>query len=112
MTHERRNFPTKVKLAAFERCAGRCENCSARLVPGKFAYDHQHADALGGEPTADNCAVLCVSCHMPKTATDAAKIAKVRRIRLGRAGIRKPTSFPCGRGSKFKRKLDGTVVLR
>ena len=45
----RSEFSPKVKVAAFERAKGRCENCRARLG-GVVEYDHDHdlADALGG----------------------------------------------------------------
>jgi hypothetical protein len=42
----RREFKDKVRIAAFERAKGHCESCTARLVVGKFAYDHVIADAL------------------------------------------------------------------
>jgi 5-methylcytosine-specific restriction enzyme A len=109
----RREFSAKVKVAAFERTKGRCERCTARLVVGKIEYDHVIADALGGEPTLENCAVLCSSCHGIKTPVDTTKAAKVKRTtRKLVAGIRKRSSFPCGRGSKFKKKVSGEVVLR
>lgn len=52
----RRNFSPKVKAQAFLRADGLCEgkNCGARLTVGKFAYDHDLADNLGGEPTLEN----------------------------------------------------------
>lgn len=63
------NSLNRSKVAAFERCRGRCEDCGARLVPGKFEYDHVNPDGLGGEPVLDNCAVRCSTCHALKTAT-------------------------------------------
>lgn len=91
----RREFPHKVKALAFQRADGRCERCTARLVVGKFAYDHVIADALGGEPTLENCAVLCVACHGLKTPSDTTKAAKVKRIKRKLvAGIKKPSRFP------------------
>jgi 5-methylcytosine-specific restriction protein A len=91
----RREFPAKVRVAAFERAAGQCEKCTARLVVGKFAYDHVIADALGGEPTLENCAVLCDSCHGEKTPSDTTAAAKVKRIRAKQvAGIKKPSTWP------------------
>jgi 5-methylcytosine-specific restriction protein A len=91
----RREFPNKVRIAAFERAKGHCEKCTARLVVGKFAYDHVIADALGGEPTLENCAVLCDSCHGIKTPSDTTAAAKVKRIRAKQvAGIKRRSSFP------------------
>lgn len=92
---DRREFSPKVMVAAFERAKNHCEGCGARLVVGKFQYDHIIADALGGEPTLDNCQVLCSACHDPKSRTDTTKAAKVKRTtRKLVAGIRKHTSRP------------------
>lgn len=91
----RREFPDKVKSQAFEHAAGRCESCTAKLFPGNIHYDHVIPDALGGEPTLENCEVLCKSCHGVKTRTkDVPSIAKVKRIAKGHRGIRKRSSFP------------------
>lgn len=91
---KRRNFPDKVKRAAFERAAGRCEKCTVRLAVGKFHYDHRIADALGGEPTLDNCEVLCVCCHWEKTrGKDVPSIAKAKRLQKKHAGIKRPSTF-------------------
>lgn len=75
----RREFSGKVKLAAWERCGGNCEACRARII-GRAEYDHILPDALGGEPTLENCAVLCSKCHRIKTSTgDVPRIAKAKR---------------------------------
>lgn len=101
---KRREFSPKVKLAAFERAAGHCEKCTAKLYPGKFEYDHDIADGLGGEPTLENCVVACSACHGVKTKQDVTKIAKTARIRKRAAGIK--------RRGKIRgwRKFDGTPV--
>lgn len=104
----RREFPTKVKVAAFERAQGQCERCTARLTVGKFHYDHVIADALGGEPTLENCAVLCLSCHGIKTPVDTTAAAKVKRIRAKHLGAKRST-WP---KSKWRKKVSGEVVLR
>ena len=63
----RREFPASVRKDAWERCKGRCEGCTAKLFPGKFQFDHIKPDGLGGDPTLENCQVLCSACHGPKT---------------------------------------------
>lgn len=111
----RREFSKQVKRDAFLRANGKCEGdgCGARLTLGKFHYDHVIADGLGGEPTLDNCAVLCTPCHGEKTRKhDVPAIAKAKRIEDRQRGIKKPSTFACSRSSKFKRKIDGSVVLR
>lgn len=90
----RREFSSKIKVAAFRRADGRCEKCSVRLSVGKFAYDHRIPDAMGGEPTLDNCEVLCTACHSAKTRTvDVPRIAKARRQAAKHIGIKRPSSF-------------------
>lgn len=75
----RKEFPAKVKLAAWERCGGNCESCHARIL-GRPEYDHVLPDALGGEPTLENCEVLCSKCHRIKTSgADVPRIAKAKR---------------------------------
>jgi len=92
---DRRNFPNRVKTDAFTRAKGRCEKCTAHLYVGKFHYDHRIPDAMGGEPTLENCEVLCLACHSVKTRTkDVPAIAKVKRVRRAHIGIKKPSSFP------------------
>lgn len=110
----RREFPTKVKIDAFERAGGRCENpaCGAKLTVGKFHYDHEIPDGLGGEPTLENCKVLCHVCHAEKTRkTDVPAIAKTKRVRAKYLGAKKKSRSSL-RNEKWKRKVDGTVVPR
>lgn len=102
----RREFPTKVKLAAFDRAAGNCEACTAPLRPGKYAFDHRIPDAIGGEPTLANCQVLCDACHSPKTRhSDVPTIAKSKRVRAKHAGAKIKSG-----GFKGWRRFDGTPV--
>lgn len=75
----RREFPASVKLAAWERCGGKCEKCLTRII-GRAEYDHVLPDALGGEPTIENCECLCSKCHRLKTSgEDVPRIAKAKR---------------------------------
>lgn len=103
----RREFSKQVKRDAFARANGFCEGvgCDAKLSAGKFHYDHDIADALGGEPELWNCKVLCVACHAEKTGKhDAPRIAKTKRIRDRQQGIRKPRSL------RRWRKFNGEIV--
>ena len=90
----RREFSAKTKVAAYERSQGRCEGCGAPLQVGRFHYDHVLPDALGGEPTLQNCEVLCRPCHDHKTHTgDVPRISKMKRQRAKHIGA-KTTSRP------------------
>lgn len=96
----RREFTRKVMSAAWERCGGRCEHCTAKLFPGHIEYDHIIPDALGGEPTLDNCQVLCTACHSAKTGKiDVPTIRKSDRIRDKHHGATKRSSRPLGHGN-------------
>ncbi len=88
----RREFPRQVKRDALRRAAGRCEAPSCGALFGvKFHFDHDIADGLGGEPTLDNCAVLCHVCHGEKTRKhDVPLIAKTKRISDRHDGISTP----------------------
>ena len=90
----RREFPPKIKLAAWERSAGNCEVCYARII-GRAEYDHILPDALGGEPTLENCRVCCSKCHRLKTSTeDVPRIAKTKRTKRKAIGAWPKSSRP------------------
>lgn len=102
----RREFPKQVKRDAFLRANGRCENvsCGAFLSLGKYHYDHDIPDGLGGEPTLENCVVLCIACHRDKTSTrDVPAIAKTKRIQDRQKGIKKPRTM-----TRWRR-FDGSI---
>lgn len=91
----RREFSKKVKRQARDRAAGRCEaelptgeRCPCELIAGRFVYDHRTPDAMGGEPTLENCQVLCRDCDRAKYPADRAVIDDTRRQRDAHDGIR------------------------
>lgn len=101
----RRNFPDKIKIAAFERANGHCEQCLSKIISGP-QYDHIIPDGLGGDPILDNCQVLCSKCHRLKTAkADVPRIAKAKRTERKRlnAWPKRPLR---GRGFEKRRELD------
>jgi len=75
----RREFSKRVKRDAAMRANGRCEGCGKKLGFGDHHYDHDNPDATGGEPTLENCRVLCIACHKAKTRElDLPRIVKSR----------------------------------
>lgn len=97
----RREFSKTVKRAASDRAAGRCEGtrpdgerCDAVLQDGRYHYDHDIPDGIGGEPELWNCVVLCIPCHTEKTAKrDIPMIAKAKRVADRQIGIKKRSAF-------------------
>lgn len=98
----RSEFTRKVKKAAWDRCGGKCEKCTAKLFPGKYAYDHDLPDQMGGEPTLENCRVLCNACHDQKTFTqDIPTIRKSDRQRDKHIGaVTTPATRRLGKGNQ------------
>lgn len=110
----RQEFSKRTKREAFERAAGHCEICGAKLFPGQFEYDHEIECALGGDNSLSNCIVKCKTCHGAKTSERAPVLAKAKRQADKHAGITKPKGrpLPGGRDSKWKRTVNGKVVMR
>lgn len=98
----RAEFSKQTKLAAFERCKGRCEcGCKLKIIGG-VEYDHYPIPAsLGGPATLENCRVIMKKHHRQITAEiDVPALAKSQRIYEKRASVRKP------RGRPFPKRVD------
>lgn len=63
----RREFSQATKKEAWARAQGKCEKCGLPFDGRRPEYDHVLADGLYGEPTLENCEVLCPPCHRIKT---------------------------------------------
>lgn len=110
----REEFPAKVKLAAWNRERGHCQECGRKITKG-VQYDHRIPAAIGGPPTVENCDVLCTPCHSLKTTTaDVPAIAKTKRIiaKAAKAERRKGRPLPGTKASGLRKRMDGTVERR
>lgn len=75
--------------------------------------EHVNVRNAGGSDGLDNVKPAHHACAAEKTSREATQRAQVRRGSDRHFGIKRSSRpMPCGRGSKFKKKLDGTVVLR
>lgn len=123
----RKNFSRLTKELAYGRSKGICEchrvwqlptydkGCGVALGPGNIFYEHINCDAISGDNSFDNCAVLVKTCWKLKTDTyDKPTVAKSNRIRAKHRGTQTESSrpMPCGRKSLYKKKMNGAVVLR
>lgn len=105
--------PPRVRLRVFERHNGICYLSGRKIQAGdKWQLEHPLAIINGGENRESNLAPALVEPHKVKTAEDVEQKAKNDRVRKRHLGIRKPSKFTCSRDSKFKKKIDGSVVLR
>lgn len=80
-------FTRKQRLEIWNRAAGHCESCRAKLKVGEGEYDHRIAQGYGGENTTDNGQLLCRTCHGKKTGADKGITEKVKRIRDKHNGV-------------------------
>jgi HNH endonuclease len=117
----RRNFSMSTIKARLEYCGWQCEGklpdgsrCPTIVSKGRFRCDHVLPDWLGGDNSFENSQILCLACDGVKTPKDQSNIAKVKRQECAdyRMKVRKGRPLPCGRRSPFKKKINGTVVLR
>jgi 5-methylcytosine-specific restriction endonuclease McrA len=112
---KRVRITAKMRVDIFERHGGMCHLCQMKVIAGEdWDVSHQIPLEAGGLDDASNWLVAHRKCHRVHTATvDAPLIAKVKRIRQRHIGAKQSrTPMPFGRGSKFKRKMDGTIVRR
>lgn len=108
----RKSLTRNQRAELFEQHKGMCWRCGLPIDPVKQKWHVGHVGvphALGGEkvaPEHDHCNM--------EDAREVTKIvAKANRIRADRLGIPKSSRpMPCGRSSKFKKRMDGSVVPR
>lgn len=112
----RRTWTAKRRLAVFERDGGLCHICGAKIDGTREAWELEHVIpiALGGDDDESNVRPAHVACHKGKSAQDAANLAKANRVRAKHIGAKpQPRSrLPGGKGSGWKRKINGTVERR
>lgn len=121
---DRREFSDRIKVQILKRAMDlngrvRCEGCGGVLKAKQYEFDHRIPEAMVIDRSRDLTALdgqlLGPCCHRGeggKTAKDVAAIAKAKRRERQHLGIRKASSFPCGRNSPFKKKINGTVERR
>lgn len=93
--HERTEFSSKVRRAAFRRCCRAdglpyCEGCGIELVSGNIEFEHVDPDGLGGDATLENCKVFCKkACARKKTdEQDNPRMVKADAVLRANFGLR------------------------
>lgn len=111
---KRRRFSRSALADLYDAQGGRCAICAGSLVGKAWHADHEIPLAIGGADEVANLRLVCVPCHAEKTGRDLGAIAKAKRVGARHRGVRKASArpMPGNRNSKWKRKLNGEVVLR
>jgi 5-methylcytosine-specific restriction endonuclease McrA len=100
-------FTRKQRLEIWNRAAGHCEKCQAKLKVGEGEYDHIIAQGYGGDNTTENGQLLCRQCHGTKTGIDKGITEKVKRIRDKHLGVFPPSKAKLrGRGFASTRRYE------
>jgi 5-methylcytosine-specific restriction endonuclease McrA len=101
-------------MRVFEAYHGLCGCCGTPIAGKSFAIDHVLAIANGGKNEESNLQPILAGCHKTKTRADVATKAKTARIKARHLGLsaRRSSAMPGSRASKWKRKINGQVVLR
>ena len=110
----RKSISTKARVALFQKHGGVCHICGGKINVGEeWQVEHIIPFAMGGEDAEPNWAPAHTKCHKTKTKTDVADISKAKRREARHIGAKvSKTPLPFGKKSKWKRKMDGTVVER
>ncbi|CAB4145829.1 HNHc domain containing protein [uncultured Caudovirales phage] len=112
----RKRISTKLRVQIFEKEKGICHLCSMKvMVSQEWDVSHEIPLGVGGADEMHNFKVAHRKCHRHHTSTvDIPIIAKIKRIRAKHIGAKTKSRspMPMGKQSKWKRKMDGTVVKR
>lgn len=111
----RRPISAKERVRLFALHGGVCHLCGGKITVGE-AWDvsHEIPLAIGGADDDANRLLAHRKCHRAHTSeTDVPAIAKAKRREARHIGARQSRNpLPGGRQSKWKKKMDGSVVER
>lgn len=111
----RRSISAKERARLFLLHNGICHLCGGKINGATEAWEISHDVplALGGEDDDANRLPAHAKCHRARTAgRDVPMIAKADRVRAKHLGLKPRSSMPGSRGSRWKRRMDGTTVER
>ena len=117
-TTKRKNMTPRLRLKIWETHKGICVLCRDKIdgVRERWVVEHLVPLALGGEDAESNMGPAHEGCALVKTfgkSGDIAKAAKAKRVKSKHLGIKKSKNpLPGGKGSRLKKKIDGSVVPR
>ena len=112
---KRATITPKRRAEIFRDADGICHLCSRRIGLGEtWEVEHPKAIGLGGADDSTNWLPAHVDCHAGKTRNDVRIMRKAdRQMKAATPGVKTTRNpLPGSRKSKWKRRMDGTVVER
>jgi len=103
---KRRAMTPARRRRIWEAAGGKCFMCSKPVPESWTVLDHFVQLWMGGADEDSNLRPLCTPCDRFKTAADATKRAKVKRIIKRESGIKNPTTIKSRGFGDQKRKLE------
>lgn len=92
---KRQSLSPMRRLRIFESANGVCSLCGLKIKAGdRWDVEHRIPLALGGADDETNLSPAHKACHVIKSVTDFARIAKAKRTKIKHYGARKPSTFP------------------
>lgn len=115
-TTPRKPLTPSQRLKLFEAHRGICALCSRQIRAGEpWRDEHMKALGFGGSNDIDcNRRPVHIACAKTKDSDDLPRIAKAKAQKRAHLGLKEPKGppIPGSKRSKWKRKMNGTVVLR
>lgn len=109
----RRSLSRTLRARVFDAANGLCHICGGKITASDaWDVEHRLPLALGGADDETNMSPAHKVCHRAKSADDIGRIRKADRQKAVLLGTKKRPTMPGSRTSKWKRKLNGEVVLR
>jgi len=110
---KRKPLTPKQRMQLFVDRGGVCCECGGKIHVGERWID-EHIDPLSrtGTNALENRGIAHEKCARKKTSQEATERAKIRSVATKHFGAKKKSTMPGSRDSKWKRKMDGTVVRR
>lgn len=114
MTRRGRLTPHR-RLKVWETTGGRCVVCDQQIdgTRERWTAEHIRALELGGADEPANMGPAHQACAWFKTRDDHHRTASAKRQKIRHLGAhRAKRPLPYGRHSRWKKKIDGTIVPR
>jgi 5-methylcytosine-specific restriction endonuclease McrA len=111
---KRTTITPKRRAEVFRDAGGICHLCSRKIAPGEpWDVEHPKAIGLGGADDKTNWLPAHKDCHAGKSREDIRIMRKADRQMKKAIGVKTSRNpLPGGKRSKWKKRMDGTVVER